>query len=86
VRIDPSLRAIEMTIVQPPFILDFASAYPQQEYDRFAFPEDVLAEREGHWAEIFGERWPIVTALRETFRQKTGLMLLDLSLNNIRFE
>jgi len=84
-RNDDELRAIEMTVVQPPFILDFASAYTRQEYKRFAFTQEVLDEREQHWLEIFEDRWPIVRQLRDEFERHTGLILLDLSLNNIRF-
>ena len=36
IRQDEPLRAIEMTIVRPPFLLDFASAYTREEYARAA--------------------------------------------------
>jgi len=32
-RFDPSLHVIEMTIVQPPFLLDFAAARVDEESD-----------------------------------------------------
>jgi hypothetical protein len=83
---DHNLRALEMTIVQAPFILDFASSYTSEEYARLGFPEDVMDERESHWSEIFGEHWPEVTLLWEAFTRETGLILLDLSLNNIKFD
>jgi hypothetical protein len=83
---DDSLHAIEMTIVAPPFLLDFAAAYMEKEVERFAFHPDVIAERENHWAEIFEAHWPEVMAIREAFFLQTGLILLDLSLNNVRFE
>jgi hypothetical protein len=85
IRWDDELRAIEMTIVQPPFVLDFASAYTIEEYNRFQFDEEVLAERESHWAELFGDHWATVQAICNEFTSRTGLILLDLSLNNIRF-
>ena len=59
IRHDDGLRAIEMTIVQPPFIIDFASAYTEEEYEQFEFTEDVLGERENHWSEVFGDKWPV---------------------------
>jgi hypothetical protein len=86
IRSDDALRAIEMSIVRPPFILDFAAAYTIEEHDRFAFDEDVVQERESHWAEIFGDRWAAVQTICNEFTSRTGLILLDLSLNNIRFE
>ncbi len=86
IRYDDQLLAIEMTIVKPPFVLDFASAYTDHEFERFGFTSEVLEEREEHWSEVFGEKWPDVAAIRHAFHQHTGLVLLDLSLNNIRFE
>jgi hypothetical protein len=83
---DDNLRALEMTIVQAPFVLDFASSYTSEEYARFGFPEDVMDERVLEWSEIFGEHWPEVISLLEAFTRETGLILLDLSLNNIKFE
>src|SRR5438874_1066752 len=86
VRYDDNLLAIEFTIVKPPFLLDFAATYSELELQRLDFPPEVLEEREQHWSEIFGEKWQNVVAIREAFRRRTGLVLLDLSLNNIRFE
>jgi len=84
-RYDDALMAIEMTIVSPPFLLDFASAYTQHEYDRFEFTQEVLDERLAHWSDIFADDWPTVQLTSEAFTNETGLILLDLSLNNIRF-
>lgn len=75
-----------MTVVQPPFIVDFVSAYTDDEVKWLAFTEDVMAEREAFWAERFGDRWPAVLRIRDEFHRVTGLTLLDLSHNNIRFE
>ena len=65
--------------------IDFASAYTGKEYERLEFSQEVLDEREAHWAEIFEDRWPVVQSLRAAFMRETGLILLDLSLNNIKF-
>jgi len=56
--IDEEFRAIEMTIVRSPFLLDFADAHLDEAPD---FNEDVLQQWEEGKAEIFGERWPAVT-------------------------
>jgi hypothetical protein len=85
VRWDDSFLAIEMTTVRPPFILDFASAYTIDEYNRFDFTAEIIEEREQHWAEVFGDRWAIVQEITNAFTSATGLILLDLSLNNIKF-
>jgi len=86
VNCDDLLWAIEMTIVQPPFIVDFVSAYTDEEIEHLGFDDDVAAEREAFWIERFGDRWPRVSQIRDEFHRLTGLMLLDLSQNNIRFE
>jgi hypothetical protein len=86
VRSDDTFLAIEMTIVRPPFIVDFVSAYTDDELERLNFTEDVLEEREAFWQERFGERWAKVRQICAEFHQLTGLTLLDLSHNNIRFE
>jgi hypothetical protein len=86
IRHDDGLLAIEMSIVQPPFLLDFAAAYSAAEVAHLAFTQEVLDEREEHWSEMFGERWPAVIKLRHEFLRATGLHLLDLNPNNIRFE
>ena len=57
----------------------------REEYERLEFSQEVLDEREAHWAEIFGDHWPVVQSLRAAFTRETGLILLDLSLNNIKF-
>jgi hypothetical protein len=85
IRNDDTLLAIEMTIVDAPFILDFASAYTINEYNRFDFTAEVIEEREQHWAEVFGDRWATVQEITNAFTSATGLILLDLSLNNIKF-
>lgn len=74
-----------MSIVQPPFLLDFASAYTIDEYNRFEFTEEVIQELEAKHLEIFEDRWPIVEKLCNAFTMGTGLVLTDLSLNNMKF-
>jgi hypothetical protein len=86
VRCDDTLLAIEMSIVQPPFIVDFVSAYTDEEIEKLGFDEDVIAERQIFWQERFGDRWPKVMTICDQFHRLTGLTLLDLSHNNIRFE
>ena len=80
-RIDQEFRAIEMTIVRPPFLLDFADALLDEPPD---FSEDVLRQWEEDKAEIFGERWPEVT-LTLAALQTFGVYLLDINPGNISF-
>jgi hypothetical protein len=79
--IDAEFRAIEMTIVRPPFLLDFADALLDEAPD---FSEDVLRQWEEERAEIFGERWPEVTRILAAL-QAFDVYLLDINPRNISF-
>jgi hypothetical protein len=52
---DPDLLAIQMTIVDRPYVLDFAAARLDAQPD---FPENVWEEWESERAEVFGGNWP----------------------------
>lgn len=83
VRHDGELLALEMTIVRPPYFLDFASAYA--EHDVPDFPADAWDEWLAEKAESFGDRWPQVLRLRDELRDLLGVVLLDLNPGNITF-
>jgi len=78
---DDDLWVIEMTVVSPPFVLDFAGAYLDEPPD---YPEDVLAEWDQEKREQFGERWPTVQAILRRL-QGFGVFLADVTPNNIQF-
>jgi hypothetical protein len=78
---DDELWVIEMTVVSPPFVLDFAGAYLDEPPD---YPDDVLAEWDQEKREQFGERWPTVQAILRRL-QGFGVFLADVTANNIRF-
>ena len=59
---DDALFAIEMSIVQPPFIVDFVSAYTDEELEWLGFDDDVVAERAALWKK-FADRWPKVVQI-----------------------
>jgi len=79
--IDAEFRAIEMTIVCRPFLLDFADALLDVAPD---FSEEVLRQWEEERAEIFGERWPEVTRILAAL-QAFDVYLLDINPRNISF-
>jgi hypothetical protein len=79
--IDKEFRAIEMTIVRKPFVLDFADALLDRGPD---FSEDILRRWEEDKAEIFGERWHEVTQVLGALRG-SGIHLLDINPGNIGF-
>jgi hypothetical protein len=80
---DDELRAIEMTIVQRPFVLDFAGAKLPNEIPDFS--EEVMQEHYDHLRELFGDRWSDALHVAEMFRQATGYTLLDIHPGNIAF-
>jgi hypothetical protein len=81
---DDSLRAIEMSIVERPFVLDFAGAKTPQEIPDFE--AHVIEEHLEHMRELFGDRWSDALHVAEMFRRATGFTLLDIHPGNIAFE
>lgn len=77
---DDELMALEIAIVQPPFVLDFAGAYLDQLPD---FSPELLAEWEADKQEQFGESWSRARAVIAAFR-RYGVYLSDVSPSNIR--
>ncbi|QDT70269.1 hypothetical protein MalM25_32150 [Planctomycetes bacterium MalM25] len=80
---DDELLVIEMTIVRPPFLLDFGKAYvdrPPPYWD----DSQLVANARAEWAELFGERWPDVAALLGAL-QETGVYYVDPRPGNIHF-
>lgn len=78
---DDVLWVVEMEIVSPPFVLDFAGAYLDRAPD---FPEEVMEEWRAEKREQFGERWPVVQDVMREFR-KLGIHLADVKPGNIMF-
>ena len=82
VRHDDELWVIEMEIVQPPFVLDFAGAYLDE---RPPFTEEQWAEWEADKRELFEDKWPQVQSVMASFR-RYGVYLNDVKYGNIEFE
>ena len=78
---DDELLVVEMDIVSPPFLLDFAKAYLDRPPD---FSPEVMAEWEEQQVEWFGDRWPeICSALYDLDR--IGIYYRDTRPGNIMF-
>jgi hypothetical protein len=80
-RHDDSLGVIEMSIVKPPFVLDFASAQIDQPFD---FPEDVMTERFAEKREQFGADWSKAVVVLRALEQM-GIYMTDVHPGNIKF-
>jgi hypothetical protein len=78
---DDELLAIEMTMVQPTFVLDFAGAYLDWPPD---FPEEVWAERLAKWSDEFGADWSKARSILDDL-EDMGIFMLDPSPSNICF-
>lgn len=79
-KFDDDLMAIEIAIVRPPFVLDFAGAYLDEMPD---FSLEVWAEWEAEKQDQFGEHWNTARAVVTAFR-RWGIYLSDVSPSNIR--
>ena len=81
IQFDDELWCVEITIVSPPFVLDFAGAY-------LDFPPDYDAEVLAAWrsekAEQFGDNWPEVQRIMREFAS-LGIYLADVKPGNIEF-
>lgn len=79
---DDALRVVEMHIVSPPFVLDFAGASLDVRPD---YPRDVQAAWQREKRQQFGQRWPTVQALISAFAAE-GIFLSDVKPGNVMFE
>jgi hypothetical protein len=78
---DESLALIEISIVDPPFVLDFAGAYLDRRPD---FPRSVMRRWMAEKQDQFGDRWPEVQSLMSAFARH-GIYLADVKPGNIMF-
>jgi hypothetical protein len=77
------LLVVEMDIVRPPFVLDFASAY-LDERPPYADDRPIMGEWEAQKRDLFEERWPEVRAMLAAFRAH-GIYLADVKPGNVVF-
>lgn len=81
IRSDDVRLVIEMTIVRPPFVLDFASVWLDEPPE---FPAEILEEWERERMEQFGDRWPQAVGVLAALR-RLGLHMTDVHPGNIAF-
>jgi hypothetical protein len=80
-RADEDLRILQMTIVERPFVLDFAGAYVDFKPH---FSEEIWAEWEAQKREQYGEKWPVVCKVLEAL-EEMDIYMIDVSPTNIAF-
>jgi hypothetical protein len=79
--VDETRRVIEMTIVFPPCVIDFAKSYVDRPPD---FSEEAMLDWESEVRSMFGERYPIVEQILLELRL-IGIHYFDARPANIRF-
>lgn len=76
------LLIIEMTTVQPPYIIDFAMSF-------LDFPRDFNDEQMEEWwsrvADMYGDRFPRVRALWDELVERCGIYYYDIAPRNVNF-
>jgi len=80
---EDSLWVIEMEVVRPPYVLDFAGAYLDEE-PPYVDSEEIMAQWESEKREQFEDRWPTVQRVLARFKQH-GIYLADIKPGNITF-
>jgi hypothetical protein len=76
------LLIVEMTIVHPPYLLDFAGAHLDRPVE---FSAEVLEQWEADRLEEFGPRWGRVRMIMEVMAEQYGIYLTDVHPRNIAF-
>jgi len=80
IRADGDLLVLEMTVVERPYLLDFAGAYLDETAPHF---DDAVWETwEADKQEKFGERWPEVKAVLAAL-EDYGIQMLDVNPGNV---
>jgi hypothetical protein len=79
---DNAAMVIEMSIVHPPWVLDFAQSTLDEPPD---FPQEVWEDWWRSVREAFEEHWPKAQALYQTFKRQYGIYHLDLKPRNVNF-
>lgn len=80
---DDQLRAIEMTIVKPPYLLDFGKVYLDQP-PVYWNDEQLMANFFEEKAPLFGRNWPRVLSAMASLEQ-IGIYYVDPRPQNISF-
>ena len=78
---DDDELVLEMTLVKPPYVLDFGQAYLYWPPD---FPDDVWEATYEKWREVFGDDWGKASGILDAF-EAIDVYMLDPTPSNFRF-
>lgn len=76
---DSALAVIEMTVVRPPYVLDFGKVTIDRRPD---FSPEVWAESRAQWADLYEDHWPSVRKVLNAL-SAIGIHYLDPKPGNI---
>lgn len=79
---DESLRVIEMTIVDPPFLLDFGKVHLDVPPPYFG-DKQLMANAYSEWRERYGSDWLAIASVLGVLRAKFGIYYVDPRPSNI---
>ncbi|MEM7808269.1 MAG: hypothetical protein AAF561_09185 [Planctomycetota bacterium] len=80
---DDELLILEMTVVRPPFLLDFASAYLDEPPD---WPDEVVEHWHEQLRERFEDRYGDVLGVLAELEEQAGVHLFDVHADNLKFD
>ncbi|MEX2188513.1 MAG: hypothetical protein WD875_17015 [Pirellulales bacterium] len=78
---DDEFLVVEMSIVSPPYLIDFGKAYLDNPPD---YPSDAMAHWRQSGIELFGDKWSTVLTALASLRQY-GIYYVDAKPANICF-
>lgn len=81
---DEELKVIEISVVEPPYFLDFGKVYLDRPPPYFYDPQKMSNARD-QWRELFGKRWPEVCSALFQLRSRFGIHYVDPRPGNINF-
>lgn len=79
---DEALMAIEMTLVDPPYLLDFGKVHIDAPPPYHGDPQ-LLANAFAEWRERFGSDWQDVAFVLKTLEKRFGIFYADPRPSNI---
>jgi hypothetical protein len=79
---DDDLQAIEMTIVEAPYLLDFGKVWIDEKPPYYG-DSQLMANTFAEWRSLFGKNWKHVGSAMETLRRQFGIYYSDPRPSNI---
>lgn len=79
---DDSLMVIEISIVEPPYLLDFGKVYLDSP-PSYVYDSQMMQNAYAEWRERFGKGWEDVAIVLDVLAKKFGIYYVDPRRSNI---